>query len=93
MIADKQLYVDKLDGIIAEEFWYEKHRKWTEELEKIDIIVKSFHKANDQYLQTGIQILELVNDAYDLYLSRDSEGKREILKMLLSNYNLSGLVI
>lgn len=80
-----KIYIDKLDGVISEEFWYEKHRNWTEELEKIEIIISSFNKANDQYLQMGIQILELVNNAYDPYLRRDSEGKRELLKMLLSN--------
>lgn len=83
-----KIYVDKLDGVINEEFWYEKHRKWNEELATISNLIDSFNKANDQYLQTGIQILELVNNTHDLYLEESPEEKRKMLKMLLSNCTL-----
>lgn len=37
------------------------------------------------YLKEGIQIIELANDVYNLYLEQSSEEKAELLKILLSN--------
>ena len=81
----KNIYIDKLDGKIDEEFWYTQHNEWTAQLEKIKIIIDAHDKATDKHLKFGIEILELAEDAYNLYIEQTPEEKRKILKILLQN--------
>lgn len=80
-----KIYIDKLDGKIDEEFWLTKHNEWTSQLVRIKSILNSHDETHDKYLKEGIQIIELANDAYNLYLEQSSEEKTELLKILLSN--------
>lgn len=50
-----QIYLDKLDGKITEEFWQEKHLAWTKELRGIQKIIEAYDKANESYLEFGVQ--------------------------------------
>ncbi|MFH0702102.1 MAG: recombinase family protein [bacterium] len=84
----KKIYIDKLDGKINEEFWINQHNEWTDQLEKIKIIINAHDKANDSYLKSGIEILELANNVYNLYTSQESEEKAKLLKIILSNSEL-----
>lgn len=83
-----QIYIDKLDGKISEEFWQEKHNTWTQELRGMHKIIEAYDKANEGYLQTGIHFLELSNRAYSLYIQQNSHEKAKMLKTLLSNCKL-----
>ena len=46
------------------------------------------HAADRTYLQQGIQILELANRAYDLYLKQPHEERAKLLHFLLLNSTL-----
>ena len=81
----KKIYIDKLDGKIDEEFWLIQHNEWTSQLEKIKTIINAHDKANDKYLKYGINILELAEDAYNLYIEQSPEEKAKMLKIILSN--------
>jgi len=58
-----QAYEDKLDGKIDERMWNDLHTRYTEQQEALERQI-SAHTATDRnYLQQGIQILELANKA------------------------------
>jgi len=46
--------------------------------------------AKDNYCLTANYLLNLTNQAYDLFLSSEIEEKRQLLKLLLQNPNLDG---
>jgi len=46
--------------------------------------------AKDNYCLTANYLLNLANQAYDLFLSSEIEEKRQLLKLLLQNPNLDG---
>jgi DNA invertase Pin-like site-specific DNA recombinase len=83
-----QIYMDKLDGKITEEFWQEKHNNWTLELRGMQKIIEAYDKANEGYMEAGIHFLELSNRAYGLYSEQSSQEKAKLLKILLSNCKL-----
>ena len=80
-----KLYVDKLDGIISEDFWFEKHNEWNNQLLNNQEIIKAHTVANKNYMDAGIRIIELAGKARDMYLSRPVNEKAKLLKILLSN--------
>ncbi|NLI15773.1 MAG: hypothetical protein GX409_05745 [candidate division Zixibacteria bacterium] len=78
-------YEDKLTGQISEDFWQRKSQEWDSEMLSIQHEIKAHQNANTSYFQTGIQILELANKAYDLYLHQTAQEQRKLLNMILSN--------
>jgi hypothetical protein len=84
----KKIYIDKLDSKIDEEFWLIQHNEWTSQLEKINIIIQSHDKTTDKHLKFGIEILELAEDAYILYIDQTPKEKKNIPKIILSNFSL-----
>ena len=83
-----QIYLDKLDAKITEEFWREKHVAWTKELKGIQELIDAYDKANEGYLEFGVQFLNVANKAKDLYIKQCMEEKSNFLKMILSNCTL-----
>jgi len=66
----EKLYIDKLDGKIAENFWFDKDSQWSKELETIEIVLNAHKKAGMNYLKEGIKTLELCKKAYSLYQNK-----------------------
>ncbi|MCG3117773.1 MAG: hypothetical protein LLH30_19045 [Candidatus Manganitrophus sp. SA1] len=83
-----QAYIDKLDGKISEEFWTERNQDWRREQDQIRIKLQAHQKANTNYLQEGIRILELANQAHSQYVRQNAHEKARLLKILLSNCTL-----
>ncbi|HDY90150.1 MAG TPA: recombinase family protein [bacterium] len=86
-----QIYIDKLDGNISEEFYKDKVNEWKEEQEKILEQLKNHQNANSNYFAEGIHILELAQKVYSLYLKQKHTEKRKLLNYLLSNCTLDGV--
>ena len=84
----EKLYIDKLDGKIAETFWFDKDSQWSKELETITILINAHQKTGMNYLKEGIKTLELCKKAYSLYQNENAQEKAKILKYLLSNSEL-----
>lgn len=84
------LYVDKLDGKISEVFWLTKHNQWTEDLKLIQNNITAHENANINFIEQGVKILKLCNEAKDLYLYGDYSEKRELLNYVLQNSTLDG---
>lgn len=80
------LYTDKLDGRITQEFWQAKHNQWHDEkdrlIEKLKVISNTSRTFDE-----GSNLLEnFCKHAQDEFLRANGKKKRTILKMLGSNF-------
>lgn len=79
------MYVDKLDGRIDAAFFDLTAAKWREEQD--DYLREiHFHKTADgSYLEDGISLLRLVNEAASTFKETEQNGKRRLMNFALSN--------
>lgn len=80
-----QIYIDKLDGKVSEEFYAEKIKEWRAEQENIRLNIEKHENADANYFAQGVHILELAQKAYSLYLKQEPAEKRKLLNYVLSN--------
>lgn len=80
-----QAYEDKLDGKIDERMWHDLHARYAERQEALERQISAHMAADRQYLQQGVQILELANRAYNLYLQQPHEERAKLLRFVLLN--------
>lgn len=80
------LYADKLDGIITEEFWEEKYKQWNNEKFVLLNKLQSLSKVADKFYECSNLLLNFCKEAPLLYLRQNSERKREILRLICSNF-------
>ncbi len=85
-----RLYTDKLDGVITEEFWEEKHNEWQYELAKTLNKIEAHTKANKNYIEKGVELLELLENLYPRYLQKNIAEKRDLTKIIFSNFFIDG---
>ena len=78
-----KLYLDKLDGIISEDFWLDKHNKWTNELKTIQENITAFENTNINFIEEGAKFLKICNEIDDLYNYADKNEKKELINYLL----------
>jgi hypothetical protein len=83
-----QAYADKLDGKIDERMWNDLHTRYTERQEALERQISAHTAADRNYLQQGIQILELANKAYNLYLQQPHEERAKLFRFVLLNCSL-----
>lgn len=79
------MYVDKLDGRIAAEFFDRKASEWREEQEQCLQAIHDHQSANRTYIDEGVQLLELAQRAGELFRKQPSTEKRRLLGFVLSN--------
>jgi site-specific DNA recombinase len=79
------IYLDKLDGEITREFYEKKSNQWRREQEDILRRIEKHQDANRAYLDEGISILELAQQAVILYEKQTPHEKRRLLNFVLSN--------
>lgn len=84
-----RLYEDKLDGIITKEFFEEKNKLWLKEQQDISSSIEKHKKANANYFEQGIKILELTQKLYSAYLQENPKEKGHLVNLLLSNCTLN----
>ena len=53
----------------------------------------NLQKAEDEYYITSIYLLELANKAYDLFKSSETEERRQLIKLVLSNLRVEGKLV
>ncbi len=88
-----QIYIDKLDAKIDEEFYEEKVDEWREEMEDVKATMEEHENADSNYLSQGVHILELAQKAYSLYIKQQPGEKRKLLNFLLSNCTIIDLSV
>ena len=81
------MYLDKLDGQIDTEFFERKKEEWRKEQNDILYKLERHQNANRSYIDEGVRLLELLQDAVSIYESRDMTEKRKILEFVCSNSN------
>lgn len=84
----EQGYEDSVSGVIEVNFYDRKRLDWRNEQIEIETKLAQFRQADDSYIQTGLQILELSKEAVNIYDSLDMAGKRELIGFVHSNFSL-----
>ena len=79
------MYVDKLDGNVSLNFYEEKSSQWRSEQRRIMDRTEQLENASQSYITEGIQLLELVQNAYDLFIKQPASEKRRLLNFMVSN--------
>ena len=80
-----QSYLDKVDGKISEEFWQTHTKKWITDKDEMSMKLVSTQRADANYLENANFILELAKNAAQWFKNGNSEKKRRILDILISN--------
>jgi site-specific DNA recombinase len=83
-------YVDKLEGRIDEAFFQSKRQEWEAERSAAMEIMRRLARADHDNLDLAIQVLELSDQAYDLYSQRSPHDQRLLLDLLCSNSEMGG---
>jgi len=83
-----QMYIDKLDGEISEEFYRKNVSIWRERQEKILKLIKEHQQANENYLNEGIKLIELANNSYEYFKSKDKIERAILIKMIMKGSKL-----
>jgi len=79
-------YIDKLDGVISEDFWKSNSKTWQEEKDYLIIKLEAFQTTDKEYFENASLILELAKQAHGLFLKQNSEKKRRLLNLMCSNF-------
>ena len=85
-----KLYLDRLDGMIDDEFYRNKKTEFQNELDVLELQHNNFIAETDTLVDMATQIIELCKNAYNHYYSSDNENKRLLLKLLCSNFTWDG---
>lgn len=80
-----QIYIDKLDNAVTDEFYKEKTNEWRRKQDEIRATIAKHQNADTNYLAQGVQILELANKAYDIYSKSAPADQADILRSILLN--------
>ena len=84
------LYTDRADGIISEEFYCQKRQQWQDELDAAVIKLETSLRFDRTFMDDLSRLLELSKNAYSAYLKESDEEKVKLLKILGSNFFFDG---
>jgi DNA invertase Pin-like site-specific DNA recombinase len=84
------MYVDKLDGRISSEFFDQHAAGWRAEQARLLRHIDDHQAANKNYMDEGINLLELVSEAHRLFEKQQGNEKRRLLRFVLSNCTWKG---
>lgn len=76
---------DKLEGRIDDAFFNAQRAEWESQRAGATEEIQRLARATAKKLDTATQVFELVNRAYDLFISREARDQRVLLEVLLSN--------
>jgi len=89
-----QMYEDKLDGKIDEEFWTRKMNDWREQERQLQGMLERLSSPQTPENALSAQrILELANKAYSLYFTRNHAERGQLLKTVLLNGATDGVTV
>jgi site-specific DNA recombinase len=78
-------YVDKLDGTIDATFYERIAAEWQAEQDRCLRDIERHQGADRSYLEEGVRLIELAQNAQRLFEKQDSREKRRLLNFLVSN--------
>jgi len=88
-----KLYDLRIDGSIDDIAFGKKKIDYETQLDGVNLAIKQNQDINPNFFEDGCRILELSNRLFPLYLRSDNEDKARILRLIASNYTLSGLTV
>lgn len=78
-------YVDKLDGTIDAVFYEKIAAEWQAEQDRCLRDIERHQGADRSYLEEGVRLIELAQNAKRLFENQDPREKRRLLNFLVSN--------
>lgn len=84
------LYTDRADGLIDEEFYCQKRQQWQSELDAALIKYETSVRFDRTFIDDISRLLELSKNAYNAYLKESDEERLKLLKILGSNFFFDG---
>ena len=81
-------YDDRLSGRIPDDLWNRKSAELEDELQRVRTEMASHERASRDYEPTGVQILELAQSAYSLWVTQKPHEQANLVKTLISNCTL-----
>ena len=87
-----QLYEDKLDGKITEEFWARKQAEYSDQERSLETALSSLnHPITPEHILTVARTFELAQKVHSLYLTRNHAERGQLLKTVLLNCRTDGV--
>ncbi len=87
-----QLYEDKLDGRITEEFWTRKQSEYSDQERSLKTALSSLNTPITQDRVLNVErIFELAHKAYFLYVTQNHAERGQLLKSVLLNCTTDGI--
>lgn len=77
-----KLYDDRMDGVITDDFYFEKRDEWQKELDELVFTFEQTATSSRNLIDDANTIIELSKDAHSLYLRQTPEEKAELMKLL-----------
>ncbi len=88
-----KLFDLKLDAEINDEMFKFKYNELNENIASIKSQIKQTETLNPNFYEDGLQTLELCKSLYPEYVTRNYDGKAEVLKKVASNYIINDVTI
>lgn len=85
-----KLYIDRLDGIISDDFYFKNKQKWQSELDEAKISYNQLANNCEEIMQRANNLFELRKRASLWYYRQTTAKKRVFLKLLCSNLSWNG---
>jgi len=84
-----QMYLDKLDGEIEEAFYQRHVSQWREEQDRIQEQIRQHQKADENYIEQGIKLIEIARNAYRFFKSKSKPERAELIRFILPDSQLN----
>ena len=81
-------YEDKLKGDVPEEIWRKNNAKWSLECEQISKEIDVLVNEKGDYVERGVEFIELMQNIEMIYENASLEKKRELVELVISNPRL-----
>ena len=79
----QQIYLDKLDEEIEEAFYRQKVTQWRKEQSEIRDSIERHEKADENYIEQGIRLLELTQRATAIFREKGEAERAELIRFVM----------
>lgn len=81
----EQLYADKCDGKVNDDFWVKMNKKWHAEKTELINQLQRINRADEEFYNMCEMLLKFCKNAHNMYLNGTAEEKRFITSTVISN--------
>ncbi len=85
-----QIYLDKLDGEVEEAFYRRNVAQWREEQAQVRARIERHEKADQNYIEQGIRLVEVARNASEFYKGQGQAERAALLRFLMPGSSLQG---